>query len=45
MTKRRKFSPEFKQEAVVLTCQPGVQCRQVALDIGILTQHTVARAA
>lgn len=35
MTKRRKFSPEFKQEAVALTRQPGVSCRQVALDIGI----------
>jgi transposase len=35
MTKRRKFSPEFKHEAVALTRQPGVSCRQVALDIGI----------
>jgi len=36
MTKRRKFSPEFKQEAVKLTLQPGVcSCRQVALEIGV----------
>ena len=35
MSKRRKYSPEFKQEAVALTCQPGVSCRQVALEIGI----------
>jgi len=35
MTQRRKFSPEFKREAVVLTRQSGASCRQVALDIGI----------
>jgi transposase len=35
MTKRRKFSPEFKREAVALTRQPGVSCRQIALEIGI----------
>jgi len=35
MSKRRKYSPEFKQEAVALTHQPGVSCRQVALEIGI----------
>jgi len=35
MTKRRKYSPEFKREAVGLTRQPGVSCRQVALEIGI----------
>ena len=35
MTKRRKFSPEFKREAVLLVQQPGVSCRQIALDIGI----------
>ena len=32
MTKRRKYSPEFKREAVLLTQQPGVSCRQIALD-------------
>ncbi|MHB1230646.1 MAG: transposase [Halothiobacillus sp.] len=31
----KKFSPEFKNEAVALTRQPGMSCRQVALDIGI----------
>ena len=35
MTKRRKYSPEFKREAVLLTQQPGVSCRQIALDIGV----------
>ena len=35
MSKRRKYSPEFKREAVALTRQPGVSCRQVALEIGI----------
>lgn len=35
MTKRRKYSPEFKHEALALTNQPGVSCRQVALEIGI----------
>jgi transposase len=35
MTKRRKYSAEFKREAIGLTRQPGVSCRQIALDIGI----------
>lgn len=35
MTKRRKFSPEFKREAVALTSQPNVSCRQIALEIGV----------
>lgn len=35
MTKRRKYSPEFKREAIALTHQPEVSCRQVALEIGI----------
>lgn len=35
MSKRRRYSAEFKREAVELTRQPGVSCRQVALDIGI----------
>ena len=35
MTKRKKYSPEFKREAVKLTRQPGVSCRQIALEIGI----------
>lgn len=35
MTKRRRYSQEFKREAVALTRQPGVSCRRVALEIGI----------
>lgn len=35
MTKRRKYSPEFKREAVEQTRQAGVSCRQVALEIGV----------
>ncbi|OZG69891.1 hypothetical protein BTA51_28860 [Hahella sp. CCB-MM4] len=35
MSKRKKYSPEFKREAIALTRQPGVSCRQIALEIGI----------
>ena len=35
MSKRRKYSAEFKREAIALTHQPGVSCRQVAMEIGI----------
>lgn len=35
MTQRRQYSPEFKREAIKLTRQPGVSCRQIALEIGI----------
>ena len=35
MSKRRKFSAEFKREAVALIRQAGVSCRQVALEIGV----------
>ncbi|VVS97674.1 hypothetical protein MARINON1_60243 [Marinobacter salarius] len=35
MSRRRKYSPEFKREAIALTRQPGVSFRQVALEIGI----------
>ena len=35
MSKRRKFSEEFKREAVGLTRQPGAQLSQVARDIGV----------
>ena len=35
MTKRRKYSAEFKREAVAMTRQPGASCREIALDIGI----------
>lgn len=34
MTKRRRYSQEFKREAVAQASQPGVSCRQVALEIG-----------
>lgn len=35
MSKRRRYSAEFKREAVALTRQSGVSCRQVALEIGV----------
>lgn len=35
MSKRRKYSPEFKQGAVEQTRQPGVSCAQVARELGI----------
>ena len=35
MSKRRKFSDEFKREAVGLTRLPGAQLSQVARDIGV----------
>jgi transposase len=35
MTKRRNYSPEFKQGAVEQARQPGVSCAQVARELGI----------
>jgi transposase len=35
MSKRRKYSPEFKREAVQLARQPGISCAQVARELGI----------
>lgn len=35
MSKRRKFSPEFKRGAVEQACQPGVTIAQVARELGI----------
>jgi len=35
MTKRKRYSQEFKREAVAQANQPGVSCRQVALEIGV----------
>lgn len=35
MSKRRKYSVEFKQEAVSLTRQPGISGSQVAREIGV----------
>ena len=35
MSKRKKYSPEFKQEAVELTRMEGVNTNQIAKDLGI----------
>ncbi len=35
MEKRRKYSEEFKREAVGLTRQPGASVSEVARDIGV----------
>jgi len=35
MSKRRKFSPGFKQGAIEQVRQPGVSCAQVARELGI----------
>ena len=35
MSKRRKFSLEYKQGAVEQARQPGVSCAQVARELGI----------
>ncbi len=35
MSKRRRFSQEFKQGAVEQARQPGVSCAQVARELGI----------
>lgn len=35
MSKRRKYSPEFKQGAVEQARQPGVSSAQVARELGI----------
>ena len=35
MSKRRKFSTEFKREAVQMASMPGVTLRQVGRDLGI----------
>jgi transposase len=35
MSKRRKFSAEFKRGAVEQAIQPGVSCAQVARELGI----------
>ncbi len=35
MGKRRKFSAEFKREAVAMTQMPGATVRQVAADLDI----------
>ena len=35
MSKRKKYSPEFKRGAVEQANQPGVSCAQVARELGI----------
>ena len=35
MSKRRKFSAEFKRGAVEQASQPGVSCAQMARELGI----------
>lgn len=35
MSQRRKFSEEFKREAVGLTRQPGISVSQVARELGV----------
>lgn len=35
MSKRRKFSPEFKQGAIEQIRQPGVSCAQIARELGV----------
>lgn len=35
MSKRRKYSPEFKRGAIEQTRQAGVSCSQVARELGI----------
>ncbi len=35
MSKRRRYSEEFKRGAVEQTRQPGVSCAQVARELGI----------
>lgn len=35
MSKRRKYTAEFKREAVELASSPGVSSRQVAQELGI----------
>ena len=35
MSKRRKYSEEFKRDAVLLTNQPGAMVSRIARDIGV----------
>lgn len=35
MTQRRRFSPEFKREAIELTRQPDITISQIARDLGM----------
>ena len=35
MSKRKRFSPEYKRELVELVRRPQSSCRQIALEVGI----------
>lgn len=35
MSKRKKYCPEYKREAIELVRRTGTSCRQVALEIGV----------
>lgn len=35
MSKRKKYSPEFKREAVGLARRSGASCRRIAKEIGV----------
>lgn len=35
MSKRKKYSPEFKREAVELVRRSDTSCRQIAMEIGV----------
>ena len=35
MVKRRKYSQEFKREAVLLASQPGVTLKQIGEELGV----------
>jgi transposase len=39
MAKRKKYSDEFKREAVGLIRQPGTKVTQVAAEIGVSAAH------
>lgn len=41
MSKRGKFSTEFKQGAIEQVSQPGASCAQVARELGIGNQSAV----
>ncbi|EOD8830733.1 transposase [Pseudomonas aeruginosa] len=35
MSTRKRYSPEFKREAIELVRSSGASCRQVSLEIGV----------
>ncbi|HEJ3621337.1 TPA: transposase [Pseudomonas aeruginosa] len=35
MSRLKRYSPEFKREAIELVRRSGASCRQVALEIGV----------